>query len=76
MNATFRGPFSVNRGVNDITRLGDITSYMGKRIQTMWNSEDCNTVRGTDSIIWAPLIKPLPFVSTFIPDLCRYDIIF
>ncbi|XP_071864324.1 sensory neuron membrane protein 2, partial [Bombus fervidus] len=71
MNATFRGPFSVNRGVNDITRLGDITSYMGKRIQTMWNSEDCNTVRGTDSIIWAPLVKPLPYVSTFIPDLCR-----
>ncbi|XP_043580137.1 lysosome membrane protein 2-like [Bombus pyrosoma] len=71
VNSTFRGPFSVNRGVNDITRLGDITSYMGKRIQTMWNSEDCNTVRGTDSIIWAPLIKPLPFVSTFIPDLCR-----
>ncbi|XP_033178732.1 sensory neuron membrane protein 2-like [Bombus impatiens] len=69
INATFRGPFSVNRGVNDIMRLGDITSYMGKRKQKIWNSEDCNIIRGTDSIIWAPLIKPLPFVSTFIPDL-------
>ncbi|KAK1135190.1 hypothetical protein K0M31_007961 [Melipona bicolor] len=71
INDTFRGPFSVNRGLKNITRLGDITSYMGKRVQTIWNSESCNTVKGTDTITWPPLIEPLPFVSTFIPELCR-----
>ncbi|OAD59694.1 Sensory neuron membrane protein 2 [Eufriesea mexicana] len=71
MNYTFRGPFSVNRGLKDITRLGDITSYKGKRVQTLWSSDSCNTVRGTDTITWAPLVEPLPFVSTFVPELCR-----
>ncbi|XP_017796760.1 PREDICTED: sensory neuron membrane protein 2-like isoform X2 [Habropoda laboriosa] len=71
MNDTYRGPFSMNRGLKNITRLGDTTSYKGKRVQTVWNSDKCNTVRGSDTITWPPLIEPLPFVSTFIPDLCR-----
>ncbi|XP_043516663.1 sensory neuron membrane protein 2-like [Frieseomelitta varia] len=72
INDTFHGPFSVNRGLKNITRLGDITSYMGKRVQTVWNSESCNTVKGTDTVTWPPLIEPLPFISTFIHELCRY----
>ncbi|XP_076659226.1 sensory neuron membrane protein 2 [Halictus rubicundus] len=71
VNDTPRGPYTVNRGVKDLTLLGDTTSFMGKRVLTLWNSESCNIVRGTDTLNWPPLIKPLPFVTTFLPDYCR-----
>ncbi|XP_031773054.1 sensory neuron membrane protein 2-like [Apis florea] len=71
INGTIRGRFSVNRGVNNISELGNISSYNGKRVQTIWRTEKCNTVRGSDTITWPPLVNPLPMVLTFIPDLCR-----
>ncbi|XP_076296400.1 sensory neuron membrane protein 2 isoform X2 [Lasioglossum baleicum] len=71
VNDTPRGPYSVNRGLKNLSRLGDITSYMGERVLTLWNSEACNTVRGTDAITWSPLFKPVSFVSTFSPEYCR-----
>ncbi|KZC04991.1 Sensory neuron membrane protein 2 [Dufourea novaeangliae] len=71
INNTIHGPYTVNRGVKNITLLGDTTSYMGERVQQIWGSESCNSVRGTDTITWPPLVTPLPFVSTFIGDLCR-----
>ncbi|XP_076544714.1 sensory neuron membrane protein 2 [Osmia lignaria lignaria] len=71
MNGSLRGPFTVSRGLQDISKLGDITSYVGDRVQTLWNTESCNTVKGTDTVTWAPLVEPLPFVSTFIPEMCR-----
>ncbi|XP_076390158.1 sensory neuron membrane protein 2 isoform X2 [Megachile rotundata] len=71
LNNTSRGPFTVSRGVKDITKLGDITSYLGYRVQEVFATDLCNTVRGSDTITWAPLMKPLPKVSTFIQDICR-----
>ncbi|XP_076673492.1 sensory neuron membrane protein 2 [Andrena cerasifolii] len=71
INATLSGPFSTNRGLKNLTQLGDTTSFKGKRVQTFWSSESCNKIRGTDTITWAPLVEPLPSVSTFIPELCR-----
>ncbi|PBC30417.1 Platelet glycoprotein [Apis cerana cerana] len=71
INGTIRGRFSVNRGVNNITELGNISSYNGRRVQTIWRTEKCNTVRGSDAITWAPLVNPLPSVLTFVSDLCR-----
>ncbi|CAL7943890.1 unnamed protein product [Xylocopa violacea] len=70
-NGTIRGPFTVNRGLRNISRLGDITSYKGRRIQTVWNTDDCNTVKGTDTITWAPLIRAERFVTMFTIELCR-----
>ncbi|XP_017881163.2 LOW QUALITY PROTEIN: sensory neuron membrane protein 2-like [Ceratina calcarata] len=70
-NNTLRGPFTINRGFKVITSLGNITSYQGEKIQSIWNSDVCNTVRGTDSVNWAPLIEPLPFVVSFVPEMCR-----
>lgn len=40
-------------------------------MQTIWRTEKCNTVRGSDAITWAPLVNPLPSVLTFVSDLCR-----
>ncbi|CAK9829909.1 Sensory neuron membrane protein 2 [Anthophora retusa] len=71
LNDTYRGPFTINRGHKNITKLGDTAAYKGRRVQKIWSGESCNTVKGTDTVTWPPIIKPLPFVSTFIPDLCR-----
>ncbi|XP_031365828.1 sensory neuron membrane protein 2-like isoform X2 [Apis dorsata] len=71
VNGTIRGRFSVNRGINNISELGNIASYNGKKVQTIWKTEKCNIVRGSDTITWPPLINPMPSVLTFIPDLCR-----
>ncbi|XP_076238918.1 sensory neuron membrane protein 2 [Calliopsis andreniformis] len=71
MNNSYRGPFTVNRGLVNKTQLGDTTAYMGNRMQKFWHSDKCNKVKGSDTITWAPLVEPLDSVSTFIPDMCR-----
>ncbi|XP_053978858.1 sensory neuron membrane protein 1-like isoform X2 [Hylaeus volcanicus] len=71
MNGTIRGPFTINRGLKNISLLGDTTAYMEKRMLDLWYSDSCNKVRGTDTILWAPLVKPLSSVASFSPDMCR-----
>ncbi|XP_054003933.1 sensory neuron membrane protein 2-like isoform X1 [Hylaeus anthracinus] len=71
VNGTIRGPFTINRGLKNISLLGDTTAYMEKRMLDLWYSESCNKVRGTDTILWAPLVKPISSVASFSPDMCR-----
>ncbi|XP_043254647.1 sensory neuron membrane protein 2-like [Colletes gigas] len=71
INDTIRGPYTVNRGLRNISLMGYSTAFKGEREQEIWHSESCNKVRGSDSIIWAPLVKPTSTVVSFSPDLCR-----
>ncbi|XP_031834419.2 sensory neuron membrane protein 2 [Nomia melanderi] len=70
-NGTVRGPYSVNRGLKNMSLLGDTTSYKFEKVQTIWHSDSCNRVRGSDTITYAPLLTPLSYVTTFITDYCR-----
>lgn len=72
LNGTRQGPLRVNRGVKNKTLLGDTTAFKGKHVQTLWKSEDCNIVIGTDSITWAPMEKTLDYVNVFEPQICRW----
>ncbi|XP_043267329.1 sensory neuron membrane protein 2-like isoform X2 [Venturia canescens] len=72
LNGTRQGPLTVNRGVKNKTRLGDTTAYKGKRVQSIWKSEECNAVLGTDSVTWPPMEKTLDYVHVFEPQICRW----
>ncbi|XP_076629150.1 sensory neuron membrane protein 2 [Colletes latitarsis] len=71
INNTIRGPYTVNRGLRNVSLIGYSTAFKGQKEQEIWHSEECNKIRGSDSITWAPLLKPTSTVVSFSPDLCR-----
>nr|QNL15120.1 sensory neuron membrane protein 4 [Aulacocentrum confusum] len=71
INATYQGPITVNRGVQNKDALGNITAFKGLRVSKYWTEDGCNLVSGTDAITWPPMTERLPYVTVFEPNLCR-----
>ena len=36
-----------------------------------WSGPECNTLRGTDGIIYQPFLTPKTRLEAFVPDVCR-----
>jgi len=67
-----RERFEVKRGMEDIKELGKLVEFKDQKIQTVWDGEECNTLRGTDSTIFPPFLTNKDKIEGFLPDLCRY----
>lgn len=76
MNNSVQGPFTINRGVKNISQLGDITSYRDNRIQKVWRNEVCNFVSGKDIFTWPPRQERLSELRIFSADICRWVCLF
>ncbi|KAG7213065.1 hypothetical protein KM043_002396 [Ampulex compressa] len=71
LNSTMRGPLAVNRGTRNISRVGDLTSVNKQRVQNIWRTKECNTVRGSEGMKWPPMDTKLPIISSFSIDICK-----
>lgn len=70
-NATPSGPWKVMRGVRDITHLGKVLEYKNEERLDIWDVDDCNEFKGTDSTIFAPFGRPEDGLWAFEPSACR-----
>jgi hypothetical protein len=50
-NASSVGRFTVYRGVQDISKLGEIVTFNGEEEVDVWDGE-CNAIKGTDSTMY------------------------
>ncbi|NWJ03274.1 SCRB1 protein, partial [Crypturellus undulatus] len=69
-NDSHSGLFTVNTGVQDISRVHMVDSWNGLRNVKYWRSNECNMINGTSGEMWPPFMSPtsLEFYS---PDACR-----
>ena len=71
-NGTVRERFEVKRGMEDIKDLGKLVEFKDQKVQTVWDGEECNALRGTDSTIFPPFLTKKDKIEGFLPDMCRY----
>ncbi|XP_029318016.1 platelet glycoprotein 4 [Cottoperca gobio] len=70
-NGTFDGKYNVFNGKDDISKVGMINKWQGKRTLNFWNDTYCDMINGTDASSFPPFLdkkKPLYFFSS---DICR-----
>jgi len=72
-NNSAGGRFRVKRGIQDIKEVGRVVEYEGKKQLSVYDGDECNKFRGTDSTIFAPFLSPSDKIEAFAPDLCRYN---
>lgn len=70
-NNSAGGRFRVKRGIQNIKEVGQVVEYEGEKQLSVYDGEECNKFRGTDSTIFAPFLTPSDKIEAFAPDLCR-----
>ncbi|CAO1440533.1 unnamed protein product [Diamesa serratosioi] len=70
-NGTEVGRFKVYRGIKNIKDLGRIATVNEKAEQNIWDGDECNKIKGTDSTIFPPFMTKEEGLWTFTPDICR-----
>lgn len=71
------GVYTVNRGIKDMTQLGNIMRWNGSNEINIWgsslskNNDTCKRVAGTDSTIYKPRIAENEELEIFNTDICR-----
>lgn len=61
----------MNRGVKDITKLGDVIEFDGEVEADAWSTDECNQYRGGDSTIFAPFKTKEEGLWAYEPAICR-----
>lgn len=71
-NGTSREQFTINTGVNDLTKLGLIDNFNGAPQMNFWSTDECNRVDGTDGSQFPPhwMDKRQP-LQVFVKAFCR-----
>lgn len=72
-NNSAGGRFRVKRGIQDIREVGKVIEYEGQKQLSVYDGDECNKFRGTDSTIFGPFLTPSDKIEAFAPDLCRYN---
>ncbi|XP_044042390.1 platelet glycoprotein 4 [Siniperca chuatsi] len=70
-NGTYDGYYTVYSGKEDISKVGTVDRWRGKRSLGFWNDTYCDMINGTDASSFPPFVdkkKPIYFFSS---DICR-----
>ncbi|KAM9329957.1 scavenger receptor class B member 1 [Gastrophryne carolinensis] len=70
-NNTDSGVFTVNSGVEDISKVQMVETWNGLREVNFWNSEQANMINGTAGQMWPPFRTPSQPLEFYSPDACR-----
>ncbi|XP_039956690.1 sensory neuron membrane protein 1-like [Bactrocera tryoni] len=70
-NHTDAGRYKVARGVKVSRDIGRVLEFDDSDELSVWDGDECNQFRGTDTTIFAPLMKPEEGLWSFAADLCR-----
>ncbi|KAG5888615.1 hypothetical protein JTB14_037827 [Gonioctena quinquepunctata] len=70
-NGTLQKKFKAYRGTKDHRYVGRIVEYDNAKEMSVWPTEECNKIHGTDGTIFPPLLKYDDGLISFAPDLCR-----
>ncbi|XP_037942188.1 sensory neuron membrane protein 1-like [Teleopsis dalmanni] len=70
-NHSDAGQFKVSRGIKVSRNVGQVLQFDYEDELSVWDGDECNRFRGTDSTIFAPLMSPKDGLWSFSGDLCR-----
>lgn len=70
MNGSSIGVYKVDRGIKNIHNVGRIISFNDEVEMEVWDGDECNRYKGTDSTIFPPAIKKEDGLWLYEPDLC------
>jgi hypothetical protein len=70
-NYSAGGRFKVKRGIENIRDVGQVVEYEGQKQLSVYDGDECNKFRGTDSTIFGPFLTTSDKIEAFAPDLCR-----
>ncbi|XP_063820663.1 scavenger receptor class B member 1 isoform X2 [Pseudophryne corroboree] len=70
-NNTDSGRFTVNTGVEDISKVQMVDTWNGLKEVNYWNSEEANMINGTAGQMWPPFRTPSQPLEFYSPEACR-----
>ncbi len=70
MNGSDIGVFKVDRGIENINSTGRILSFNNQTEMEVWDGDECNKFKGTDSTVFPPSIKKENGLWSYEPDMC------
>ncbi|XP_044131588.1 scavenger receptor class B member 1 isoform X1 [Bufo gargarizans] len=70
-NNSNTGVFTVNTGVEDISKVQMLDTWNGLREVAYWHSEQANMLNGTAGQMWPPFRTPSQPLEFYSPDACR-----
>ncbi|VDO02931.1 unnamed protein product [Rodentolepis nana] len=71
LNDTFDGPFTINTGEGDITKLGELEAFKGMTLNDIWDTDYANMLNGTTNVVTPPGLKLGDKRYIFFAGLCR-----
>ncbi|XP_053465034.1 platelet glycoprotein 4 isoform X2 [Nycticebus coucang] len=69
-NNTADGVYKVFNGKDDISKVGIIDTYKGRRNLSFWESY-CDMINGTDAASFPPFVEKTRVLQFFSSDICR-----
>ncbi|XP_072000460.1 scavenger receptor class B member 1 isoform X2 [Engystomops pustulosus] len=70
-NNSNTGIFTVNTGVEDISKVQMVDTWNGLTEVNYWTSEQANMINGTAGQMWPPFRSPSQPLEFYSPDACR-----
>jgi hypothetical protein len=71
-NGLFKQKFTVTRGINDISGLGQFSAVDDKKFDTMWTTDECNRIHGSDIVFYnSTALNKKEMLFLFSPELHR-----
>ncbi|XP_054265720.1 sensory neuron membrane protein 2-like [Macrosteles quadrilineatus] len=71
-NATEMGPYEEIRGVEDIRQIAQLVKLKNQSLLNIWQpNSQCDRLRGTDTLNFAPFVSKADKIEIYIPDICQ-----
>lgn len=70
-NGTPAGRFKTYRGVKNVHDLGSVIEFNEEEMLDVWDGDECNEIRGTESSIFPPFMTKEQGIWAFEAGICR-----